>query len=334
MALVRGVHCCAWVSLATLLYGTPANLDSEVAATLGHLGDRVSVAQSNAASISEHVKVPLANTAVPSAPADGPAAAGLFAARDAALADANVTVALADPQSQIIAEPSYQLASVAPDARVTPTEPLDNCPASEACVDQYLWQLYERARKVDSVKVREQIKVTVKKKGKSRTVTKTITKVVDEDFTWKDPDAAEKAGMSVPVYVIGGMDRSFKVKLYHLLRASEDAGLEPGITSGFRDDYRQSIASGNKAATSHSYHGGSLRGGYGHGLAVDVVSVKGKTRAERWETSDILWKWIDANGQQYGIGRPYLDRDPPHLAPIDGKEYITKRRIRVKPDAS
>jgi hypothetical protein len=38
-----------------------------------------------------------------------------------------------------------------------------------------------------------------------------------------------------------------------------------------------------------------------------------------------LWKWIDANGKQYGIGRPYLDRDPPHVAPIDGKEYASRR---------
>ena len=88
--------------------------------------------------------------------------------------------------------------------------------------------------------------------------------------------------MSLMEYVIGGMDRSFKLKLYHALRALDDAGLSPGITSGFRDDYRQSIASGTKAATESSYHGGSRRGGYGHGLAADLVSVKGKTRSERW----------------------------------------------------
>ena len=62
-------------------------------------------------------------------------------------------------------------------------------------------------------------------------------------------------------YVIGGMDRGFKLKLYHALRAMDDAGLSPGITSAFRDDYRQSLASGLKAATDRSYHGGSFRGG-------------------------------------------------------------------------
>jgi hypothetical protein len=37
-------------------------------------------------------------------------------------------------------------------------------------------------------------------------------------------------------YVIGGMDRSFKLKLFHTLHAAEAAGLSPGITSAFRDD--------------------------------------------------------------------------------------------------
>src|SRR5438128_3580530 len=109
------------------------------------------------------------------------------------------------------------------------------------------------------------------------------------------------------------MERAFKVRLYRLFRALDDAGLAPGMTSGFRDNYRQAIASGHKAATDSSYHGGSKRGGYGHGIAADVVSVRGETRAERWHSTEEMWKWIDANGHQYGIGRPYLDRDPPHI---------------------
>jgi hypothetical protein len=121
------------------------------------------------------------------------------------------------------------------------------------------------------------------------------------------------------------MDRKFKLKLYHALRALDDAGLSPGITSGFRDDYRQSIASGLKASSNSSYHGGSLRGGYGHGLAADVVSVKGETRSEQFKASEDLWKWIDAHGKDFGVGRPYLDKDPAHVAPIDGKEYAVKR---------
>jgi hypothetical protein len=107
----------------------------------------------------------------------------------------------------------------------------------------------------------------------------------------------------------------------------DDAGLSPGITSGFRDNYRQELARGNKAAADSSYHGGSRRGGYGKGLAADIVSVKGTTRAERCTSSESLWKWIDAHEKELGIGRPYLDKDPPHVAPIDGKEYADKRGL-------
>jgi len=229
-----------------------------------------------------------------------------------------------------VADPIIKVPLAEPEVNVSPLEAADACVLSEACIDQYLWSVYDRAPKVDTIKVEEQIKTTVKKNGKSRTVTKTVTKLVNEDFTWKDPDAAEKAGMSVAQYVIGGMDGAFKARLYHLFRALDDAGLAPGMTSGFRDDYRQSIASGNKAATNRSYHGGSLRGGYGHGLAADIVSVKGETRSQRCISSEILWKWIDAHGKEYGIGRPYLDKDPPHIAPIDGKEYADKRGVNAK----
>jgi hypothetical protein len=212
-------------------------------------------------------------------------------------------------------------------------ETVDECLVPEICIDQYLWLLYQRTPKQDTVKVVEQRKVTVTKKGKTRTVTKELTKFVDEDFTWKDPKAAEKAGMSLMDYVIGGMDRSFKLKLYHALRALDEVGLSPGITSAFRDDYRQSLTSGLKAASDRSYHGGSLRGGYGHGLAVDLVSVKGETRAERSVSSESLWRWIDAHGKEFGIGRPYLDKDPPHVAPIDGQEYAAHHREAHGPHA-
>ena len=204
-------------------------------------------------------------------------------------------------------------------------EAVDECMVAQICIDRYLWSLYERTRKIDTVKVPEQIKVSVKLKGKTKIVTKTITKLIDEDFTWKDPKAAERAGMSPMDYVIGGMDPSFRVTLYHALRALDDAGLMPGITCAFRDDYRQTIATGQKAQTDRSYHGGSFRGGYGHGRAADIVSVKGETRAERLASSQQLWKWIDTHEKELGIGRPYLDRDPPHVAPIDGEEYAAHR---------
>ena len=193
-----------------------------------------------------------------------------------------------------------------------PVEIVDECLVVETCIDEYLWALYERTPKVDVNKVTKQIKTTVKtKKGKTRTVTKTITDNVVADFAWKDPIGAQKAGMSLKDYVIGGMDRDFKLKLFRAMRAMDEAGFMPGITSAFRDDYRQSIASGNKAASDSSFHGGSRRGGYGHGLAVDLVSVKGKTRLQQFAVSEELWKWIDAHEKELGVGRPYRDRDPP-----------------------
>jgi hypothetical protein len=208
---------------------------------------------------------------------------------------------------------------------VRPVETPNECLVAEICIDEYLWSFYERTPKVDTNKVTARIKTTVKRKGKTRTVIKSFTKYVAADFTWKDPIAAQRAGMSIKDYVIGGMDRGFKLKLYRALRAMDDAGLMPGITSAFRDDYRQSIASGNKAASDSSYHGGSRRGGYGHGLAADLVSVKGATRLERFASTVELWKWIDAREQELGIGRPYLNRDPPHVGPINGKEFADKR---------
>jgi hypothetical protein len=60
------------------------------------------------------------------------------------------------------------------------------------------------------------------------------------------------------------------------------------------------------------------------------VSVKGETRSARWISSEVLWKWIDAHGNEFGMGRPYLDKDPPHIAPIDGQEYADKRGVNAK----
>ena len=213
-----------------------------------------------------------------------------------------------------------------PDKVVSSIEIVDECLVVEICVDRYLWALYQRTAKEDTIKVIERRKVAVKRKGRMVTVVKAFTKLVDEDFGWKDPKAADRVRMSMMDYVIGGMDRSFKLKLFHMVHAAEAAGLSPGITSAFRDDYRQSIASGLKAASNKSYHGGSSRGGYGRGLAADIVSVQGTTRNQRWASSEKLWKWVDAHGKEFGIGRPYLDRDPPHVAPVDGREYAAHNR--------
>jgi hypothetical protein len=250
---------------------------------------------------------------------------------DAVAVDEQAIAELAPPARETPGAQLTSLGTPAPvpsDAKPATLGTADDCAAIDSCVDHYLWALYQRTPKLDTIKVSEKVKVTVTTKGKTRTVSKTVAKLVDEDFGWKDPKAALRAGMPLMDYVIGGMDRHFKLRLYRALRAMDEAGLEPGITSGFRDDYRQSIASGKKAASNRSYHGGSLRGGYGHGLAADLVSVKGETRDQRWISSEALWKWVDAHGAEFGVGRPYLDRDPPHVGPIDGQEYADKRGRR------
>src|SRR5262249_44740407 len=214
MRLVNGFGCFLWGILAVLLCAPLANPDRHVKAALAPLDTIAALAHS-----------------------------------DAALAALELRTAFADSDGPTLADQVIKVPLFEPEVSVSPLEPSGECVLNEECIDQYLWSVYEHAPKADTIKVEEQIKTTVKKNGKSGTVTKTVTKLVNEDFTWKDPAAAEKAGMSVAQYVIGGMDRGFKLRLYRLFRALDDAGLAPGMTSGFRDDYRQSIASGHKAAT-------------------------------------------------------------------------------------
>ncbi|UPJ66337.1 hypothetical protein [Bradyrhizobium sp. 191] len=269
------------------------------------------------------------------APQISPEPVAIVSEADPAPAPEPVKLASADP-TEIVTTDALSPAAIASGPVTPASKPsppadtvavLDECFVMEACIDRYLWALYQRTAKEDTIKVQERRAVTVKRKGKTVTVMRSFTKLVDQDFGWKDPKAAERAGMSMMDYVIGGMDKSFKKKLFRTLLAAEAAGLSPGITSAFRDDYRQSIASGLKAASDRSYHGGSTRGGYGHGMAADIVSTQGNNRAQRWVSTEILWKWVDANGKAFGIGRPYLGRDPPHVGPIDGKEYISRRGV-------
>jgi hypothetical protein len=146
-------------------------------------------------------------------------------------------------------------------------------------VDDYLWDVYQR--------------VPVKKDGAG-------------DFTWKDPAAAKRVHMSLRDYVIGGMDPEFREQLYHAGRAMDAAGVEWSLLSAFRDDYRQTLASGFKASTGNSLHGGSRRtGGYGHGRAVDVTGAA--------DNMNEVWQWFDAHGAKYGLFRPMPGYDPAHI---------------------
>jgi hypothetical protein len=172
------------------------------------------------------------------------------------------------------------------------------CIDQPGCIERYLWSVYALTPKIDG----------------------------GVDFAWKDAQAAEKAGMSPREYAIGGMNPFFRVTLYRALRMLDVAGFRPGITCGFRDDYRQSITTSRmKAQSDRSFHGGSFRGGYGYGMAADIVSLRGRTVSERVEATGRMWDWIDRHEKELGIGRPYLRRDPPHVAPIDGEEYAAHR---------
>jgi hypothetical protein len=148
-------------------------------------------------------------------------------------------------------------------------------------VNRYLWAVYGRT--------------TTKRDGSG-------------DFTWKDVAAAARLGITLGDYVIGGMDRDFRELLYRAGLAFDAAGIRWTMLSAFRDDYRQGLASGYKARTGDSLHGGSFTtGGYGHGCAIDIIDADSKSR--------ILWTWLDANSVQLGLERPLPGIDPAHVQP-------------------
>ena len=121
-----------------------------------------------------------------------------------------------------------------------------------------------------------------------------------------------------------GIDPGFKLNLYRGRCPDLCGRAHFGMISGNRSQAATRLSDS-------SYHGGSRRGGYGYGLAADLVSVKGESRSPRFAATPELWKWIDAHENELGIGRPYLDRDPPHVAPLDGAEYAAKRgRVIMK----
>jgi len=198
-----------------------------------------------------------------------------------------VRLALADEGSLVIPAPKpAPLAVPAEAARIKPPERKAEAPAPKKrdvnpmdAVDEYLWQVYERA--------------PVKKDNTG-------------DFTWKDIAAAKRMHVSLKDYVIRGMDPDFREQLYHAGHAMDAAGLHWSMLSAFRDDYRQSLAAGFKARTGNSLHGGSRAvGGYGHGRAIDINNIEGD--------DETVWHWVDAHGARYGLRRPMPGYDPAHI---------------------
>jgi hypothetical protein len=102
-------------------------------------------------------------------------------------------------------------------------------------------------------------------------------------------------------------------------------GIRWSMLSAFRDDYRQSLASGFKASSSNSLHGGKARtGGYGHGQAIDITSEDG-------HSDSAVWRWIDRHGAKYGLSRPMPGADPAHIQPRGGwrRTAVALRDSRV-----
>src|SRR5262245_51227068 len=113
MRLVSGFGCFVCGSLAVLLCAAPANPDRHVKAALAPINAIVALAHS-----------------------------------DAALASPELKTALADPDARAtLFGPAIKVPLLEPEVNVSPLEASDECVLSEECIDQYLWSVYERARK-------------------------------------------------------------------------------------------------------------------------------------------------------------------------------------------
>jgi hypothetical protein len=204
------------------------------------------------------------------------------------------------------AAPPAAPAAATPEPPAPPPEPPAEWAAAPVPTDEvraYLWEVYRRS--------------PAKADGHG-------------DFTHKDITAAARLGLSVEEYVIGGIDPDFREVLYAAGHAMDAAGVEWTILSGFRDDFRQKMASGLKAKVNNSFHGGSLAtGGYRHGCAVDLAS------ADRLDDSRV-WRWVDKNGRDFPLHRPLKAADPAHIIPQPGWHEIgvmlRNRRLGVTPE--
>lgn len=142
------------------------------------------------------------------------------------------------------------------------------------------------------------------------------------DFTWKDYSASAKLKMDVCAYAVNGMHPDLREALFHFGREADARGVRWTILSGFRDNYRQRIASGFKARECCSRHGGNrVTKGYGDGRAIDIWADDG---CGNLASPDALWSLMDTVGKGLGLVRTIKGRDPAHveLRPV----RIAKRR--------
>jgi len=147
-----------------------------------------------------------------------------------------------------------------------------------------------------------------------------IKKDAAGDFSWKDPAAAKRKGMDVCTYAIDGMAPELQERLAALGKAADSRGIEWSILSGFRDDWRQEIASGLKAGNKTSKHGGSrATKGYGDGRAADIVASPIRP----------LMVLVDQMGKDLGLNRPYKSFDPYHVQ-LAGPTQLVAKTAKAK----
>jgi len=218
--------------------------------------------------------------------------------------DTNPVVVPVPNEALAITVPKEATRLAPPDKAGAATPPKRPSVSVSDPIDRYLWEVYQR---------------------------KPVKSDSTGDFTWKDPAAAKRLGMSLKAYVIGGMDPDFREELYHAGHAMDANGLRWSMLSAFRDDYRQALAAGFKAHGGNSQHGGSsATGGYGHGRAIDITSVEGDSAA--------VWHWIDAHGAKFGLRRPMPGADPAHIQPRntfhDLAHQLREARVRLANELS
>ena len=167
-------------------------------------------------------------------------------------------------------------------AQPDPTPPFDR---QSAPVDEYLCSVYWRMpHKIDNA----------------------------GDFSWKDRAAAALVGRTVCDYAINGMHPDLREALYVLGQSADAAGINWSLLSGFRDDFRQRIASGFKASDCKSWHGGSCRTqGWGDGRAADLWVADQNGYPVR--DASALLALVDQMAPALGLSRPMPGADPPHV---------------------
>ena len=146
------------------------------------------------------------------------------------------------------------------------------------------------------------------------------------DFSWKDAAAAARSLRTLCDFAISGMHPDLREVLHAFGQAMDGAEIRWSFLSGFRDDFRQGIASGFKASACGSLHGGSCRTkGWGDGRAADLwMSDHTGYPAE---DATLLLDLIDKLGPSFGLVRPMPEADPAHVQ-LGGDWQIISKRLR------